>query len=69
MTTYQKIINAKLKIDSHESDLYVEDTKKAQEILSEHPCQNQISKFKSEKDNKPWIEVAFAYDPFWNKNK
>jgi len=69
MTIYQQAIKAKLNIDSHQSDLYIEDSKKAWKILSEHPCPNQISKFHSEKDNKPWIEVAFAYDPFWNKNK
>ncbi len=68
MSVYDALTNAGCKVDHHESDLYVLATKEARTIIAAYPtdCQNQSS-FVSETDGKRWIEIPFAYDPFWPK--
>ena len=73
-TLYQDCIKLGLKIDSHESDLYIEDTPQARELLAKHAKRGKrtytvdgfnVAKFYSQIDGKPWLDVPFAYDPFW----
>lgn len=51
-----------IEIDHHESDLYVRDTPRARAILKERDL-----KFKTFRDSNgdPWLDVPFAYEPFW----
>lgn len=59
-------MEAGLKIDSHESDLYIEDSVKAREILTRNKHYSFRSFF-SRIDKMWWLDVACAYDPFWEK--
>lgn len=69
MSLYQDLVNAGVQIDHHQSDLYFEITKQSLAILEKYPDKKQIAtKFVSQIDNKLWVDVPFAYLPFW-KNK
>lgn len=60
---YEKIKALKIPFDSHRSDLYFLATPESRKIVKEsgrHPYP-----FISPRDGKVWIEVPFAYDPFW----
>jgi hypothetical protein len=61
---YQDMLAAGVKIDSHESDLYVEATPSSVAILKRYPRCN-ASYFRNNVDGKLWIDIPFAYDPFW----
>lgn len=62
-SVYQALTEAGCKTDSHESDLYVEATDKAREILSNSGA--GFSRFRSKVDGKDWFDVPFMFDPFW----
>ena len=51
-------------IDHHESDLYVMDSLESREIIAKHG--NRSSRFYSHLDRKYWLDVPFAYQPFWD---
>lgn len=64
---YSKCISQGLKTDHYESDLYIEHSSKAAKLVNQY-TQNSIL-FIDNIDNKLWIEVPFAYTPFYeNKN-
>jgi hypothetical protein len=68
MTLYQELKEAGIKIDSHESDLYFENTPESRAILEKYPLEKKNStRFQSSIDGTPWIDVPFAYLPFWEK--
>jgi hypothetical protein len=54
-------------IDHHESDLYVLDTPIARLVIRQFGL-NSIG-FTDSIDKKRWIDVPFAYEPFWEKKK
>jgi hypothetical protein len=62
MDYYQKLIEAGCKVDNHESDLYAEATPLAIEITKDAQSR---SFFRSEVDGKQWLEIPFAYTPWW----
>lgn len=64
-TVYGKLKAAGCKIDNHQSDLYVEDTPEAREIL--HSFDLKIVPFKDEVTGTMWLEAAFMYQPFWDR--
>jgi hypothetical protein len=53
-------------IDHHESDLYVRDTPLARTIIRQFGM-NSVD-FKGT-DGQRWIDVLFAYAPFWDKKR
>ena len=71
-TIYQRILAAGIEHDHHESDLYVPDTPEVRRIIEEcrHHTQqvhaiafiNNLSPGKGD----PWLDIPFAYDPWWN---
>jgi len=61
MTIYTDLVQAGCKIDNHESDLYVEDTPQAREIVAKHGMRPGF--FKS--DGEQWMELPFMYEPHW----
>lgn len=65
MTLYQELKSAKCEIDSHESDLYVKATARALAIIAKYP--NGYSRFISQIDGTYWLDIPFAFDPFWEK--
>jgi len=61
---YAELVAAGCQVDHHESDLYVLDTPEARAILAEHP-DVRATAFRSDVDHKRWLDVPFAYSPFW----
>lgn len=64
---YQALKAAGVRTDHHESDLYVLDTPIARALLASHG--KKASGFTSQIDGKRWLDVPFAYDPFWAKKE
>lgn len=64
MTLYEQLHAAGCQIDSHASDLYVMSTPRAREIVRASGWQRSF--FVSDIDGKVWIEVPFAFDPWWH---
>lgn len=62
---YKELVAAGVPIDHHESDLYVRDTSVARSILARHGKKGTA--FTSQIDGKRWLDVPFAYEPFWEK--
>lgn len=66
---YQAMVEAGCELDHHESDLYVKDTPAAVQILRDwrtsKGSQLYMSRFISRVDATLWIEIPFAYDPWW----
>lgn len=52
-------------IDHHASDLYVLDTPVARLVIRQFG--RESSGFTSQIDGKRWLDVPFAYEPFWTK--
>lgn len=65
-TLFQKIVEAGIEFDNHESDLYVKNSKGVHAILEKFPLNATNARpFKSEIDGEMWLDVPFAYEPFW----
>ena len=52
-------------IDHHESDLYVRDTPMVRAVIRQFG--RESSAFTSKVDGHRWLDVPFAYEPFWDK--
>ncbi len=64
---YQALRAAGVPIDHHESDLYVLDMPIARTLIAKHGKKGTA--FTSQIDKRRWIDVPFAYDPFWEKKQ
>ena len=67
MSVYQKLKDAGCKMDSHESDLYVENTEVSQAIIKE--CGHKLRLFRSCIDQALWISIPSQYEPYWNRKR
>ncbi len=68
MSIYSDMVEAGIPTDSHESDLYVRATKEAYAILRRH--KNTTHRwFINQLDGHAWIDVPFAFDPFWKRRQ
>ena len=66
-TLYQDMIDASIRTENHESDLYVPDTEDAREILGRYPTSRaNATRFTSQIDGKQWIDIPFMYTPYWD---
>ena len=68
LSIYQQLKAAGCAIDSHESDLYVEDTETARKIIEQarkggHPV--SPSRFVNQITKTIWIDLPFCFDPWW----
>jgi len=69
-TLYDALKEANVPTDSHESDLYFLRTPEALEILKRFPTQGAVAQsFRSCLDGKLWVDVPFAYQPWWDKRE
>lgn len=68
-TLYEDLKAAGIPTDNHESDLYFPETAASLEILRRHEVHRQNARrFVCVSDGgKPWIEVPFAYQPWWEE--
>lgn len=70
---YQKLKEANVQMDSHESDLYFEITKESMEILRQHRIEWKeengtpfdTESFRNNITGTLWMDVPLSYDPFW----
>ena len=71
LSIYQRMVAAGVKIDSHESDLYVPSTEQTRQIIADYNKEVgnnhrlNASTFRNNQDGQPWIDIMFAYEPFW----
>lgn len=71
-TIYTALRAAGCEIDSYESDLYVRDTETARTVISDWVHAGKLnwksySYFTCRRTNTQWIDIPFAYDPFWEQ--
>ena len=64
---FKDLVRAGIPTDHHESDLYVLDTPEARETIKKYGY--KFTTFTSDVDGKRWIDVPFAYAPFWEKKR
>lgn len=70
LTLHAAIVAAGITTDHHESDLYFPVSPVAVTILDGYPDHKAIAKrFVSNTDGKAWVDVPFAYEPFWQAKK
>ena len=62
-----KAIVPREQLDHHESDLYVLDTPIARLVIRQFGLNS--TGFTSQIDKKRWLDVPFAYEPFWKKKQ
>lgn len=62
---FEEIIHAGIEYDNHCSDLYVKDSPEAREIIKRYD--RSLEFFNNAIDGSRWIDVPFAYDPYWDK--
>jgi len=66
---FQQATAAGLEMGNHSSDLHLKDTPEARAIIAAWETETGMSKsatyFVSGIDNTRWIDLPFAYDPFW----
>ncbi len=68
MTLYEAMKAADIETDHHESDLYVPASDAARKVLEDFPEQKaQSSTFVDDLTKRLWIDIPFAYDPFWKE--
>jgi hypothetical protein len=69
MSLYEQMKAAGIPMDNHESDLYVLATPEARALVSRYRAADgrraRVSIFQSPLDGQPWLEVPFAFDPWW----
>lgn len=68
---YDKLKAEGQQLDHHESDLYVKWTPEADAIIKAHggPEAANARPFTSQIDGKRWIDIPFAYTPWWGKRQ
>lgn len=63
---YEEMKNAGVEISHHESDLYVPVNETTTEIVSRYEFKDNVTRFISQIDKKPWYDIPFAFNPFWD---
>jgi hypothetical protein len=69
VSIHQKAVLAGLEIASHCSDLYIPVNAISAELVKLHGHKSTLRQFTSQIDGKQWYEIAFAYDPYWDKRE
>lgn len=64
-TFFKAIVQAGIQYSNHCSDLYVPDTKETRAILAQFPEICMTTRFRHNEYNTIWIDVPFAYEPYW----
>jgi hypothetical protein len=65
ISIYEQLKAAGVPIGSHESDLYAKVTPESTKIIDAYKLKSNVTTFISNRDDKPWYDIPFAYDPFW----
>ena len=68
MSIYTEMQQAGIQTDYHESDLYVIDCPESRAILANHALKLDhwnVKQFFCEISGEAWLDIPFAYVPFW----
>lgn len=65
MNLYDQLRAIGAELDHHESDLYVRDAPEVREVVTQSG--HSYESFTSQIDGKTWLDVPFAYTPYWQK--
>ncbi len=66
---YERMKMANVLIDSHYSDLYVEDCALTRSIMKEYPAIS-YNAFHNQVTGTIWLDIPFCFSPYWeNLNK
>ncbi len=68
MSIYTDMKEAGVETDNHFSDLYVKDCPAARKVLTNHGRYTKTVRFVA-RDNEEWLDIPFAYDPFWEEKR
>ncbi len=66
MSIYTEMKAAGVEIDNHCSDMYVPDNATTREIVKGYEYKCNVIRFISDIDGTPWLNIPFAYDPWWS---
>lgn len=69
MSLFKEVIAKGIKYDNHESDLYIPYTKETEALVRKYDKQDIAQRFKSQIDGKTWIDIPFAYEPYWERKQ
>ena len=64
---HKALVNAGVPVDHHQGDLYCKATPQALLLLHGYKWQANITRFRSAIDGSHWIDIPFAYTPFYEK--
>lgn len=62
---YAELVREGFTLDHHESNLYVKDSPLARELVEKYGF--KYAPFKDDIDHEMWLDVPFAYAPFWRE--
>jgi hypothetical protein len=73
MSLYQRLIDAGVPVDHHESDLYFPVTDATVAICKSAMANGELHSrpavFKHQVSGRQWFDAAFMYTPFWEAKK
>lgn len=64
---YAELLAIGAELDHHESDLYAKYTPEVMALVKDTGC--TFSTFISQIDGKLWLDIPFAYLPFWERRQ
>jgi len=67
VTIYERLLEAGIPLDSHESDLYALVTPESTRIVAGYEHAKNVRTFRSEVDGRQWFDIPFAYLPWWQR--
>jgi len=67
MNIYEEVIKRGIEHDNHASDLYIPVNDETKELVNSYRNEHHVTTFKNNKDGKPWFDIPFAFEPFWDK--
>ena len=69
MDIYEEMVKLGVELHHHESDLYVPVTPETTKLVEQYqqpPFRGIVMRFTSQIDGKPWYDLPFQYQPFWD---
>jgi len=67
MSLYTDLIEAGQPVSNWQSDLYTPVNEVTRALVKKHGHKAEV--FTSQIDGKPWFDVPFQFDPYWEKRQ
>lgn len=68
LTLYQRVVALGIEHSIHYSDLYIPVNDTTRQLVKDcNIIAVSIGVFKHQVDGRLWYDIAFGYDPYWNK--